>query len=40
LRSIDPLAKKVDARILNALPASKRERFIEQLRAIVGAMEH
>lgn len=40
LRSVDPLLKKVDARILNALPASKRGRFIDQLRAIVGAMEH
>jgi DNA-binding MarR family transcriptional regulator len=35
LRSSDPLAKKVDERILEALPSKQREQFLEDLRAIV-----
>ncbi len=38
LRTAEPMAKKVDDRILNALPASERERFLQDLGAIVEAL--
>jgi MarR family transcriptional regulator, temperature-dependent positive regulator of motility len=39
LRSAEPLAKRVDARVLDALPAGQRERFIGELQAIIEALE-
>jgi MarR family transcriptional regulator, temperature-dependent positive regulator of motility len=39
LRSAEPLAKRVDARVLDALPAAQRERFIGELQAIIEALE-
>jgi DNA-binding MarR family transcriptional regulator len=38
LRSADPVAKRVDDRILSALPAAQRERFLNDLSAIVTAL--
>jgi len=35
LKARDPLARKVDERILSGLPASQRERFIQDLGAII-----
>ena len=35
LKSVDPLTRRVDDRILSALPASQRERLIHDLNAIV-----
>ena len=39
LRSAEPLARRVDTRVLGALPASQRERFIEALALIVETLE-
>lgn len=38
LRNADPVAKRVDERILAALPAAQRERFLADLEAIVDAL--
>lgn len=38
LKSVDPLARKVDDRILASLPAAQRERVIQDLNAIVQAL--
>ena len=35
LRTAEPLAKKVDERILDALPGKQREQFVDDLLAIV-----
>src|SRR6185437_7140125 len=37
LRSAEPLAKRVDERILDALPGRQREQFIDDLQSIVDA---
>jgi DNA-binding MarR family transcriptional regulator len=39
LRSAEPLAKRVDQRILDALPGKERERFIDALVSIVDALQ-
>ena len=39
LRSAEPLSRRVDTRVLGALPASQRERFIEALALIVERLE-
>ena len=39
LRTAEPLAKKVDERILNALPAGQRKQFVESLASIVEALQ-
>ena len=39
LRAAEPLAKRVDQRVLDALPAGHREQFIASLLAIVSALE-
>ncbi|MDX2205506.1 MAG: MarR family transcriptional regulator [Hyphomicrobiaceae bacterium] len=39
LKLAEPLAKRVDERILEALPAKRRELFIEELTIIVGTLE-
>jgi MarR family transcriptional regulator, temperature-dependent positive regulator of motility len=39
LRTAEPVAKRVDARILDALPVRQRGRFIDELLAIVAAFE-
>jgi MarR family transcriptional regulator, temperature-dependent positive regulator of motility len=39
LRVADPLAKRVDERILDALPAKQREQFIDDLLSIVDALQ-
>ncbi len=38
LKSVDPLARKVDDRILASLPAGQRERLLQDLNAIVQAL--
>ncbi len=38
LKSADPVAKRVDERILSALPASQRDRFMQDLGTIVQAL--
>ena len=38
LRSTEPMARRVDERILEALPAQQRDRFLEDLNAIVQAI--
>ena len=38
LKQLDPLARRVDDRILAALPGSQRERFVEDLNTIVRAL--
>jgi DNA-binding MarR family transcriptional regulator len=38
LKAADPLAKRVDDRILAALPGQQRERFLQDLNAIVEAL--
>ncbi len=38
LESADPLAKRVDERVLAALPGPQRERFVQDLNAIVVAL--
>ncbi len=35
LKSAEPLSRKVDERILSALPAGQRDRFVQDLNAIV-----
>jgi MarR family transcriptional regulator, temperature-dependent positive regulator of motility len=39
LRAAEPLAKLVDARVLNALPSARRDQFIDALRALVTALD-
>ena len=39
LRTAEPLAKRVDERILEALPAKQREQFIEDLLAIADTLQ-
>lgn len=39
LRTVEPLAKRVDERVLGALPATQRERFIGSLQTIIEALE-
>jgi MarR family transcriptional regulator, temperature-dependent positive regulator of motility len=39
LRSAEPLAKRVDQRILDALPSKDRERFIDALASIVDTLQ-
>jgi DNA-binding MarR family transcriptional regulator len=39
LRVADPLAKRVDERILDALPAKQREQFIDDLLSIVDTLQ-
>ena len=39
LRTAEPLAKRVDERILEALPAKQRDQFIEDLLAIADALQ-
>ena len=39
LRAAEPVAKRVDARILEALPVRQRGQFIDELTAIVAAFE-
>ena len=39
LRAAEPVAKRVDVRILEALPARRRGQFIDALTAIVAAFE-
>jgi len=38
LKSADPLSRRVDDRILSSLPASQRERFLQDLNTIVQAL--
>ena len=38
LRSAEPMARKVDDRILSALPGQQRERFVQDLNTIVKAL--
>jgi DNA-binding MarR family transcriptional regulator len=38
LASAEPMARRVDARILEALPQSQRERFLQDLNTIVAAL--
>src|SRR5262245_49217276 len=39
LRTAEPLAKRIDRRVLDALPANRREEFITALASIVGKLE-
>jgi len=39
LRTAEPLAKRVDVRVLDALPANRREEFIRALGSIVSKLE-
>jgi MarR family transcriptional regulator, temperature-dependent positive regulator of motility len=39
LRTAEPLAKRVDERILDALPGKQREQFIDDLLSIVDALQ-
>jgi DNA-binding MarR family transcriptional regulator len=39
LRSAEPVAKRVDERVLEALPSRQREQFIEDLRTIVNTLQ-
>jgi DNA-binding MarR family transcriptional regulator len=39
LRMAEPLAKRVDDRILDALPGKQREQFIDELVSIVDALQ-
>ena len=39
LRTAEPLAKKVDERVLDALPAKQREQFVDDLLSIVDALQ-
>lgn len=38
LKSAEPMARRVDDRILEALPANQRERFLQDLNTIVAAL--
>jgi DNA-binding MarR family transcriptional regulator len=39
LRTAEPLAKKVDDKVLDALPGKQREQFIDDLQAIVDTLQ-
>jgi DNA-binding MarR family transcriptional regulator len=39
LRMAEPVGRKVDERILEALPAKQREQFIDELQSIVDALQ-
>ena len=39
LRATEPLAKRIDGRVLDALPANRREEFITALTSIIGKLE-
>jgi DNA-binding MarR family transcriptional regulator len=39
LRATEPLANRVDRRVLDALPANRREEFITALASIIGKLE-
>jgi MarR family transcriptional regulator, temperature-dependent positive regulator of motility len=39
LRTVEPLAKRVDRRALDALPANRREEFMRALASIVSTLE-
>lgn len=39
LRTAEPLARRVDERILDALPSKQREMFIDELQSIVAALQ-
>jgi DNA-binding MarR family transcriptional regulator len=39
LRTAEPLAKRVDSRILDALPAKQRDQFINALGSIISTLE-
>jgi DNA-binding MarR family transcriptional regulator len=39
LRMAEPIAKRIDERVLEALPDRQRQQFVESLRAIVAALE-
>ena len=39
LRSVEPLAKAVDERVLDALPTKQREQFVDALSRIVSALQ-
>jgi DNA-binding MarR family transcriptional regulator len=39
LAAADPVARKVDTRLLRALPPERREPFLEALRAIAHALD-
>jgi DNA-binding MarR family transcriptional regulator len=39
LRTAEPLARKVDERVLNVLPGKHREQFIDELQAIVETLQ-
>jgi DNA-binding MarR family transcriptional regulator len=39
LRAAEPQAKRIDRRVLDALPATRREEFITALASIIGALE-
>jgi len=39
LRTVEPLAKRIDRRVLGALPANRRDEFIAALASIIGALE-
>jgi DNA-binding MarR family transcriptional regulator len=39
LRRVEPLAKRVDRRVLDTLPANRREEFIQALASIVSTLE-
>ena len=38
LKTADPVAKRVDDKILSALPAAQRDRFVQDLNTIVQAL--
>jgi hypothetical protein len=39
LRAAEPLARKVDERVLDALPGKQREQFIDDLQLIVDTLQ-
>ena len=39
LRTTEPLAKRIDRRVLDALPANRRDEFITALASIIGKLE-
>lgn len=39
LRTAEPIARRVDERILDALPSKQREMFIDELQSIVAALQ-
>jgi DNA-binding MarR family transcriptional regulator len=38
LRTTEPLAKRIDRRVLDALPAHRREEFVTALASIIGKL--